>query len=104
MSQSSKYDEEKGAKLSAVESPHIHDDYGEVIIANRPKFFTKLNHILSRLGGEERGIERVLPEEKTDQVLPATPTPHQILTGVASIRQFLRLDECKSDCIHILFG
>jgi hypothetical protein len=63
----SKFDEEK--HLGGSPSPqHEIEDYGEVIVATRPKLFTKLNHLLSRLGGEERGIERVLPHEKTDQV------------------------------------
>ena len=43
-------------------------DEGEAVILQRPKFLTKLNHFLSRLGGEERGIERVHEHEKTDQV------------------------------------
>jgi len=44
------------------------EDEGEIIIASRPNIFKKLNHFLSRLGGEERGIERILPHEKTNQV------------------------------------
>jgi hypothetical protein len=56
--------------LSPYESAHEPEDMGEVIIASRPNFLKKLNHILSRLGGEERGIERVLPHEKSDQVNP----------------------------------
>jgi hypothetical protein len=65
-----KFDEEKhvGELSSSVSPPH-EEDMGEVIIASRPKLLTQLNHFLSRLGGEERGIERVLPHEKTDQVL-----------------------------------
>lgn len=63
-----KYDEEKQIAESGTASPP-HEDLGEVIIANRPKVLQNLNHILSRLGGEERGIERVLPHEKSDQVL-----------------------------------
>jgi len=47
--------------------PHEEDE-GEIIVASRPNIFKKLNHFLSRLGGEERGIERILPHEKTDQV------------------------------------
>jgi hypothetical protein len=65
-----KYDEEKQVAESTsygTTSPP-HEDYGEVIIAHRPKFLQKLNHFLSRVGGEERGIERVLPHEKSDQV------------------------------------
>lgn len=64
----SKFDEEK--HLGASPSPPHEDieDYGEIIVATRPKVLTQLNHFLSRLGGEERGIERVLPHEKTDQV------------------------------------
>ena len=70
MSNSSKFDEEKGNGVysTGATSPLPHEDYGEVIVADRPKVLTKLNHFLSRLGGEERGIERVLPEDKTDQV------------------------------------
>jgi hypothetical protein len=63
----SKYDEEKHIAPSPS-PPHEIEDYGEVIVATRPKILTQLNHFLSRLGGEERGIERVLPHEKTDQV------------------------------------
>ena len=64
----SKFDEEK--HFGESPSPqHEIEDYGEVIVASRPKILTQLNHLLSRLGGEERGIERVLPHEKTDQVL-----------------------------------
>lgn len=85
MSQNSKYDEEKVTAISPVESPHPHDDYGEVIIADRPKFFQKLNHILSRLGGEERGIERVLPEDKTDQVRKSPYLSTGRLTCVESV-------------------
>jgi hypothetical protein len=64
----SKFDEEKNLG-EPPSPPHEIEDYGEVIVASRPKILTKLNHLLSRLGGEERGIERVLPHEKTDQVL-----------------------------------
>jgi len=39
---------------------------GEVIV-QRPKFLQKCADFMNRLGGEERGIERVLPHEKTDQ-------------------------------------
>jgi hypothetical protein len=65
----SKYDEEKnvGETTYSTESPP-NEDMGEIIIAGRPKVLTMLNHLLSRLGGEERGIERVLPHEKSDQV------------------------------------
>jgi len=67
----SKYDEEKVTEYVSAEGdspPHEPEDAGEVIIASRPKILTQLNHFLSRLGGEERGIERVLPHEKSDQV------------------------------------
>jgi hypothetical protein len=63
----SKFDEEKHIAVSPS-LPHDVEDYGEIIVATRPKILTQLNHLLSRLGGEERGIERVLPHEKTDQV------------------------------------
>jgi hypothetical protein len=36
-------------------------------VVDRPQFLQKCVHFLNRLGGEERGIERVLPEEKTNQ-------------------------------------
>jgi hypothetical protein len=66
----SRYDEEKNLAVESVsygtDSPH--EDLGEAIIAGRPKPLQKLNEFLSRVGGEERGIERVLPHEKTDQV------------------------------------
>jgi hypothetical protein len=65
----SKFDEEKHVGVGELTPSPTVEDYGEVIVANRPKILTKLNHILSRLGGEERGIERVLPHEKSDQVL-----------------------------------
>ena len=67
-----KHDEEKQiaeATSYTSGSPPYHEDRAEVIIADRPKFLQKLNNFLSRLGGEERGIERVLPHEKSDQVL-----------------------------------
>jgi len=62
-------DEEKkvNGDYYSTESPP-HEDLGEVIIRGRPKILTQLNHFLSRVGGEERGIERVLPHEKGDQV------------------------------------
>jgi len=66
----SKFDEEKHAgefHSYGSESPP-QEDIGEVIISKRPKFLQNLNHILSRLGGEERGIERVLPHERSNQV------------------------------------
>jgi len=59
-------DEEKavsGDYLGQVTS----QDQGELVI-HRPKLLAQLNHFLSRLGGEERGIERVHDDEKTDQV------------------------------------
>lgn len=37
------------------------------VVIDRPQFLQKCVHFLNRLGGEERGIERVLPEEKTNQ-------------------------------------
>jgi hypothetical protein len=86
MSTSPKFDEEKGNGYSASPLGSSHqDDYGDVIIADRPKVLTKLNHFLSRLGGEERGIERVLPEDKTDQVPLPNPAIMTILTCVAPL-------------------
>lgn len=66
----SKFDEEKivGEIHSYGSESSPHEDIGEVIISNRPKFLQNLNHFLSRLGGEERGIERVLPHERSNQV------------------------------------
>lgn len=64
-------DEEKyqGGYGGEVTSPQMSEtDMGEIIAATRPNIFKKLNHFLSRVGGEERGIERILPHEKTDQV------------------------------------
>jgi hypothetical protein len=65
----SKFDEEKhlGEIYSHDSQSPPHDD-GVDIIASRPKLFQQLNQFLSRLGGEERGIERVLPHERSDQV------------------------------------
>jgi hypothetical protein len=40
---------------------------GEVVVVERPKFLQKCVDFMGKLGGEERGIERVLPHEKTDQ-------------------------------------
>jgi hypothetical protein len=58
-----------GGELTGMPSPQVSEtDMGEVIVATRPNIFKKLNHFLSRVGGEERGIERILPHEKTDQV------------------------------------
>ena len=66
-----KYDEEKQivetTSYGSGSPPH-HEDLGEVVIADRPKVLQKLNNFLSRLGGEERGIERVLSHERTEQV------------------------------------
>ena len=69
----SEYDAEKHVgEISSTGSPP-HEDIGETIIRGRPKILTQLNHILSRVGGEERGIERVLPHEKSDQVCCFSP-------------------------------
>lgn len=62
-----KYDEEKSVDVYPISSSVGQESENE-FVTSRPKFFTQLNHFLSRLGGEERGIERVLPHEKTDQV------------------------------------
>lgn len=64
-------DEEKGyhPDLNGMREPPHEEDMGEIIVASRPTIFKKLNHFLSRLGGEERGIERILPHEKTNQVI-----------------------------------
>jgi hypothetical protein len=59
-----KFDSEKGYVEGPVLSPAVST---EAVILERPKFFTKLNHFLSRIGGEERGIERVHSHERTDQ-------------------------------------
>lgn len=67
----SKFDEEKNlgeSRLYGTDTPP-HEDIGEIIISKRPKFLQTLNHFLSRLGGEERGIERVLPHERSSQVV-----------------------------------
>jgi len=67
MSNGNSSDTEKGlTDLSLAQV--VSQDQGDLIILERPKFLTKLNHFLSRLGGEERGIERVHEHEKTDQV------------------------------------
>ena len=39
----------------------------EVAVVERPKFLQKCVDFMRRLGGEERGIERVLPHEKSNQ-------------------------------------
>ena len=59
------YDEEKHIYDGVVTPP---DDGEGQAVSDRVSFFRKINHFLNRLGGEERGIERVLPSEKTDQV------------------------------------
>jgi hypothetical protein len=75
-----KYDEEKRLDyVTEVGMPE--EDVGGAIVASRPKFLSQLNHFLSRLGGEERGIERVLPHEKSDQV-----SRSQLLQLIHSIR------------------
>jgi hypothetical protein len=61
-----KSDEEKGYEAPTL-SPVDSSEQIEAVISRRPKFLSQLNHFLSRLGGEERGIERVHPHEKTDQ-------------------------------------
>ena len=40
---------------------------GEVEVVKRGKYLQKAVNFMNRMGGEERGIERVLPHEKTDQ-------------------------------------
>jgi hypothetical protein len=40
---------------------------GEVVVVERPKFLQKCVDFMGRIGGEQRGIERVLPHEKTNQ-------------------------------------
>lgn len=72
----SKYDEEKTVGETTYSESPPHEDMGEIIIASRPKVLTMLNHFLSRLGGEERGIERVLPHEKSDQVYTVSISKH----------------------------
>jgi hypothetical protein len=92
-------DEEKayhGGELRGV--PSSETDMGELIVATRPNIFKKLNHFLSRLGGEERGIERILPHEKTDQVRIWRLYQSNC---EAPLRQFLSLDECKFDSVHV---
>jgi len=37
------------------------------VTVKRGRFLQKCVDFMNRMGGEERGIERVLPEEKTDQ-------------------------------------
>jgi len=47
--------------------PDVFESIPNKVVVERPEFLQKCVHFLNRLGGEERGIERVLPEEKTDQ-------------------------------------
>jgi len=62
------YDEEKSYGEVSYEPQSPPHDAAEIVIADRPKILQKLNNFLSRLGGEERGIERVLSHERTEQV------------------------------------
>ena len=73
MSAATGVDIEKGAsKASSADekSPYgVSSDPipGEVVVVQRPKFLQRCVDFMGRMGGEERGIERVLPSEKTNQ-------------------------------------
>lgn len=48
-------------------TPAVPGEVGEVVVIHRGKYLQKCVDFMNRMGGEERGIERVLPYEKTDQ-------------------------------------
>jgi hypothetical protein len=57
-------DKEYGVSSSTAAIP---GEVGEVVVIHRGKYLQKCVDFMNRMGGEERGIERVLPYEKTDQ-------------------------------------
>ena len=64
--------EKGGSKVSAADEKYRYGESsdpvpGEVIVVQRPKLLQKCVDFMGRMGGEERGIERVLPSEKTSQ-------------------------------------
>jgi hypothetical protein len=73
MSHASGVDIEKGAsKASSGDEKYPYGVSsealaGEVAVVERPKFLQRCEDFMGRMGGEERGIERVLPSEKTNQ-------------------------------------
>jgi hypothetical protein len=73
MSAATGVDIEKGAsKASSADEKYpygVSSDPipGEVVVVQRPKFLQRCVDFMGRMGGEERGIERVLPSEKTNQ-------------------------------------
>ena len=68
-------DFEKGASQSSLVDENGNYSDAAVLVSReavadqqaRPKSVQKLVNFMGRLGGEERGIERVLPHERTDQ-------------------------------------
>jgi hypothetical protein len=68
-------DFEKGASQSSSADENYNYGDAAVLVSREavavqqagPKSLQKLVNFMGRLGGEERGIERVLPHEKTDQ-------------------------------------
>ena len=60
-------DEEKQLRREDVTRASTHEDDGQIITSQRPNLANQLNRFLSQLGAEERGIERVLPEERSNQ-------------------------------------
>ena len=70
-------DLEKLGEQSSTRTPSVDKEYGvttsatavpgDVVVIQRGKYLQKCVNFMNRMGGEERGIERVLPHEKTDQ-------------------------------------
>jgi hypothetical protein len=62
------FDEERqlGGGDNAQASPQ-EDDVQFITSLQRPNLLTQLNQFLSQVDAEERGIERVLPEERSNQ-------------------------------------
>lgn len=61
---------------AASKASYVDEKYGNGVVSEsitgelvveRPKYLQKCVDFMNRLGGEERGIERVLPHEKSDQ-------------------------------------
>src|SRR5271155_1787730 len=71
----SHFDEEKQLRREDVTQASTHEDDGQIITSQRPKLADQLNRFLSQLGAEERGIERVLPDERSNQA-PFPRPPH----------------------------
>ena len=79
----SHFDEEKQLRCEDVTQASTHED-GQIITSPRPTFANQLNRFLSQLGAEERGIERVLPDERSHQA-PFQSTSRLLTSSIRMI-------------------